>query len=58
VPGDLIAKALKVGLSMVVSCSAPTHKAIELAQEHGITLCGFARGRRLNIYSVPERILV
>jgi len=54
----LIAKALKVGLSMVVSCSAPTHKAIELAREHGITLCGFARGRRLNIYSVPERILV
>lgn len=58
VPGDLIAKALKVGLSIIVSCSAPTHKAIELAREHGITLCGFARGRRLNIYSVPERILV
>ena len=58
VPEDAIKKALTTGLSVVISRSAPTHAAVDLARSSNITLCGFARGRRMNIYSAPERILV
>ena len=57
VPEDAIMKALTTGLSIVISRSAPTHAAVDLARRNNITLCGFARGRRMNIYSAPERIL-
>ena len=58
VPKDAIIKALTTRLSIVISRSAPTHAAVELARRSNITLCGFARGRRMNIYSAPERILI
>jgi FdhD protein len=58
VPEDAIMKALTTGLSIVISRSAPTHAAVDLARRSNITLCGFARGRRMNIYSAPERILL
>jgi FdhD protein len=39
-----------------VSKSAPTDKAVRIAEAYGITLCGFARGKRVNIYTHPERV--
>lgn len=58
VPEDAIVKALTTGLPIVISRSAPTHAAVDLARRSNITLCGFARGRRMNIYSAPERIRI
>lgn len=57
VPGYMVVKALHAGLPIVVSRSAPTDMAVKLARNGNMTLCGFARGRRMNIYSAPQRIL-
>ena len=43
---------------VIISRSAPTDRAIELAKRVGVTLVGFVRGKRMNIYTHPERIEV
>lgn len=53
---DIASKAARVGLPLVVSRSAPTTAAVELAREAGLCLVGFARGRRLNVYSAAWRL--
>ncbi|MGI6647558.1 MAG: formate dehydrogenase accessory sulfurtransferase FdhD [Bacillota bacterium] len=54
---EMLLKVAKAGIPMVVSRSAPTDLAVELADQLGITLAGFARGPRFNVYSHPERIV-
>lgn len=56
ISSDMMLKAARAQLPVVVSKTAPTSLAIDIAEESGITLIGFARGRRLNIYTHPERI--
>lgn len=56
VSSDILLKATKVGISIVISRSAPTSLAIDLAQKLGITIVGFARGKKMNIYTCPFRI--
>lgn len=51
VSSELLIKAAKQGIPVIASRSAPTELAVRLAQETGITLIGFARGDKLNIYS-------
>ena len=54
-----ILKKIIIGkLPVVISRAAPTDRAVELAQKIGITLVGFVRGKRMNIYTYPERIEV
>ncbi|MBU4228655.1 formate dehydrogenase accessory sulfurtransferase FdhD [bacterium] len=54
-----ILKKIIIGkLPMVISRAAPTDLAIKLAKRMGITLVGFVRGKRMNIYTHPERIEV
>ena len=53
---QMVVKALRMRMPIVASRSAPTSAALELAREHGMTVVGFARGRRLNVYTAPERI--
>ena len=53
---DMILKAASAGIPVVVSRTAPTSLAIDIAEEMGITLIGFARGKRMNIYTHPKRI--
>jgi len=57
VSSEIILKAVHAGIGMVISHSAPTYKAIELALKNKITLIGFARGQNFNVYTHPERIL-
>lgn len=54
---EITIKAVKRGIPMIVSPSAPTDLAVRIAKEVSITLVGFARGRRLNIYSGGQRIM-
>ncbi len=56
VSADIISKLWNCGLSMVVSRTAPTSLAVKMAQKLGITLVGFVRGKRMNVYSFPGRI--
>ncbi len=53
---EIVHKADRCGLPIVVSRGAPTDRSVALARERGITLIGFARGDRMNLYSIPERV--
>jgi FdhD protein len=53
---EILYKAAACSVPMVVSRSAPTDRCVTLARERGITLIGFARGQRMNIYSGEQRI--
>jgi FdhD protein len=56
--GDVAFKAAKVGLPIVASLAAALSSGISLAEAAGLTLCGFVRGKRINVYTCPERILL
>lgn len=53
---DLMQKAIGVGCSFVVSVGAPSSFAVELANLYKVTLVGFLREKRFNVYSSPSRI--
>ena len=53
---ELVQKAAVAGAPILVGVGAPSSLAISLAGDRGLTLCGFARGGRMNVYSCPERI--
>jgi len=55
--GDIILKAAKTGLPIVASLAAAVDSGIAIAKDVELTLVGFVRGRRMNVYSFPERIL-
>ncbi|MEM3725795.1 MAG: formate dehydrogenase accessory sulfurtransferase FdhD, partial [Candidatus Bathyarchaeia archaeon] len=54
--GDMVLKAAKAGLPIVASLSAALDSGIEIAKNANITLIGFVRGRRMNVYTTPERV--
>jgi len=51
VSSEILIKAARLGVPLIVSRSAPTNMAIKLAKQLNITLAGFARGERLNLYT-------
>ncbi len=53
---ELVAKAIPVSLPLVASRSAPTSAAADLADEANLTLVGFVRAGRMNVYTHPWRI--
>jgi FdhD protein len=53
---EMLQKAARAGVDIIVAIGAPTTLAIEIAEEYGITLLGFANKNSLNIYSCGDRI--
>jgi FdhD protein len=54
--GEMVQKAVQAQIPIVASMTAPLSSGIKLADMAGITLVCFARGTRLQIYTVPQRI--
>ncbi len=57
ISSEILLKVAKIGCEVVLSKSAPTELALNLAEELRITTVGFIRNDSLNIYTCPERIL-
>ena len=57
ISSEMLQKAARMGCSVVVSLTSPNVFTVQLAQEWGMTLVGYARPERFNVYSHPERIL-
>jgi len=58
ITSGILRKIIIGKLPMVISRAAPIDRAIELAKKVGVTLVGFARGERMNVYTYPQRIEV
>ena len=55
ISSEMLQKSARMGVSVVISLTSPNTATVELAQEMDITLIGYARGSRFNVYSHPER---
>jgi FdhD protein len=53
---EIVQKAFAAGIPIVASVSAPSSLAVALAETGGVTLIGFLRGRRFNVYANPQRV--
>ena len=56
ISSEMLQKSARLGAAIVISRTSPTSQSVALARSKGITLIGYARGHRFNIYSHPERV--
>jgi FdhD protein len=53
---ELVQKAAVAGAPILIGVGAPSSLAVSLADDRGMTLCGFARQGKVNVYTRPERV--
>jgi len=58
ISSEMLQKAVRMGAKVIASRTSPSSLSIELAEAWGITLIGYARRNRFNLYAAPERILL
>jgi len=56
--GDIVLKAARMRIPVVSSLAAATDSGIEVAKRTRVTLIGFVRGKRMNVFSFPERVTI
>ncbi|MBT3313190.1 MAG: formate dehydrogenase accessory sulfurtransferase FdhD [Anaerolineae bacterium] len=56
ISSEMMQKAIRLGVSVVISRTSPSSMSVELAEQQGITLIGYAKRHRFNLYTHPERI--
>lgn len=57
ISSEMLQKAARMGASILISRTSPSSLSIELARRSGVTVIGYARRNRFNVYAHPERIL-
>ncbi|MCW4031501.1 MAG: formate dehydrogenase accessory sulfurtransferase FdhD [Candidatus Bathyarchaeota archaeon] len=57
ISGDVAFKAAKIGLPIIASLAAALSSGVTMAEDADLTIVGFVRGKRINLYSCPERIV-
>jgi FdhD protein len=57
ISGEIMTKVIRNRIPIIISRTAPTCMSITYAEDHGVTLIGFARGNRMNIYTHPGRVV-
>jgi FdhD protein len=58
ISSEMLQKTVRMDAKIIASRTSPSSLSIELAEAWGVTLIGYARRRRFNLYTHPERILV
>ncbi|MDD4078834.1 MAG: formate dehydrogenase accessory sulfurtransferase FdhD [Eubacteriales bacterium] len=58
ISAEVVRKAFRMGIGLLISRSAPTSLGVQMAEELGMTLVGFAREQRFNIYCNPWRVAI
>ncbi|NLI91431.1 MAG: formate dehydrogenase accessory sulfurtransferase FdhD [Peptococcaceae bacterium] len=58
ISSEIVIKAARASIPVIISKAAPTDLAVDLGEELNISIIGFTRGQKLNIYSCKERIIL
>lgn len=54
---EMVAKSSLLGIELIASRTSPTDMAVRMADEAGITVVGYVRGERFDLYCHPERVI-